>query len=80
MRTCTMDYYRTGGHSSRDHAVVASDRRWLFACPVGPHDWFAGGPIDAPDILPAGGMDSTSTVDGRGQPIAAEQSCRRATL
>lgn len=72
-----MDYYRTGGISSRDHCVTNADRRWLFSSPLGAIDWFAGGPIDAPELLPAGGMEGVSTFDGRGRPMPAEQWCRR---
>ena len=76
-RMCTHEYYRTGGISSRDMAVMNSDRRWLYAEPCGQNEWFAGGPLDAPYRLPAGAMDSTSMVDGRGNPLPAEQSVLR---
>ena len=35
------------------------------------------GAIDAPDVMPAGGMNSTEWVNGAGQPIARTSETRR---
>lgn len=38
----------------------------------------AGGPLDAPDLMPAGACNSTEWTDGASSPIATETRTRRA--
>ena len=40
--------------------------------------WDAGGPIDAPETLPAGAMNSTEWVNGRGHAVGRQSEIRRA--
>ena len=76
MRISTHDYYRTGGESSRDMVFLACwDKSSMYSAPD--QDITAGGPIDAPYRIPAGAMDSTSTVDGSGRALPAEISLLR---
>lgn len=40
--------------------------------------WAAGGPIDAPEVLPAGGVSNTEWRNGAGQALVRQMEVRRA--
>lgn len=64
----------------RAHCSLDRDYRWVgFGC-VG-RDWMPYdaliGAIDAPDVMPAGAMNSTEWVTGAGRPVAHTSETRR---
>ena len=70
----------TGGHRQRQgvRCLNMPGRSHLYV-PVGQmsDDLDAGGPLDAPEILPAGSSNSTDWRNFRGQPIARQTECGR---
>lgn len=77
----------TGGLRSRDvcHLWNFTEARvfsiWLqsargFEC-ISCDDFTAGGPIDAPETMPAGAVSGVEWVDGLGRPIASQRELTR---
>ena len=70
----------TGGQSSRDLAQIRNMAgRWCLYGTFGQfsHEFDAGGPIDAPDMIPAGCMDSTYWRNGSGAAVGRTSYVRR---
>ena len=61
--------YRTGGLGSRDMAFAACADR-TNRCNTVSSVIDMGGPLDAPDVMPAGACESRLFVDWRGNALA----------
>lgn len=70
----------TGGQQSRDLAQARNmPGVWCLYGEFGAmvHLFDAGGPIDAPDWMPAGAMNGTEWCSSAGDPLAAQCEARR---
>ena len=70
----------TGGRMSRQCTQMLNmPGRWMLYGTIGQMSWEldAGGPLDAPDTLPAGGMNNTEWTNGWGRPIGALNTTQR---
>jgi hypothetical protein len=70
----------TGGLRSRDVAQLLNLERWPLYGRIGEtmsHEFDAGGPLDAPSVLPAGSVNSTEWRNGRGDMLARQTEIRR---
>ncbi len=70
----------TGGKRARDATHILHLRHRMVTEGAGAvgEDLVAGGPLDAPELMPAGACTSTEWTDGARRPIATETRTRRA--
>lgn len=70
----------TGGKRIRDATHILHMRHRLGADGAGlvGDELTAGGPLDAPDLMPAGACTNADWTDGAGQPITSATQARRA--
>lgn len=71
-----MTYYTTGGDGSKISAFTAMDSAHRIGYGIAGVSYMPGyallGGLDAPDEIPAGAMNSTESVNGRGAPIPSQ--------
>lgn len=69
----------TGGRRARQIAQMMNIERECLYGRIGflSHEFDAGGPLDAPDILPTGSINSTEWCDGRGNALAMPSETHR---
>jgi hypothetical protein len=73
-------YIVTGGMRARQSTqLLDMPGRWMLYGAIGQmsHELDAGGPLDAPCILPAGATNSTEWCNGRGAALARQTEISR---
>lgn len=73
-------YFATGGAYARNVAQMRNcPARWMLYGAIGQmaHEFDAGGPLDAPDCIPAGAVNSTEWTNAQGRALARQTHARR---